>query len=553
MDYSINQNSNGSHLFFGRRLTSRPNKAREILDLVRKEQSSEQDIYSDAFARLKEENDRVSKISSTDVNQAYTKARKRFSAAEADLDTDKIRHAVKRVTKARRGRKRVKTLKNNFMATHSLDASKRTRKAYQTLSMVENLAQRRLWRAEQAYSQHRYPENLRAALNSLNDAKNATLNRLSSASYLILSRMPQFAPSDVLGRSIVKTDRGDRYPLEMVIDAEDPHCFGLMMKFPQKTWQRGQGAFSSSPLTFLLAAKKSNIFRQAFEATGSPFRQIARASVHNKSPKQLETVACWTTPKELQVIIEEYASLGKTLKDSDKDRLFKLSREVTEESALFTPQTAINRIADLELTPNQKVAALRAGADLTSNHVVRDLRSFGPTKDHDLLERLTPYYQAGLRNFIGRDAYGLTLLDRACTSDPFFSTKGRPLLAKELIKAGSDVNAENVHGKTALHRATETGNDNLVTILLEAEAERNKADAFGQTPTSLANVEAQVSSELSGLNDWNFNDLINPGNQSTSLPNPKRAAILSLMQDKPKLSSKRKNPFLDRGLSRRDR
>ncbi len=69
-----------------------------------------------------------------------------------------------------------------------------------------------------------------------------------------------------------------------------------------------------------------------------------------------------------------------------------------------------------------------------------------------------------------------------------------------LLKAGSDVNARNTVGETALHSAAKRGASALLSLLLESSADVNLLNTKNQTPLQLAieDKQAQAAAILSG-------------------------------------------------------
>jgi len=59
-------------------------------------------------------------------------------------------------------------------------------------------------------------------------------------------------------------------------------------------------------------------------------------------------------------------------------------------------------------------------------------------------------------------------------------------IAKSLIKAGSPVDAITREGKTPLHYAAHSGNPEMITLLLDANADATLKDANNQTPRAIA-------------------------------------------------------------------
>ena len=71
----------------------------------------------------------------------------------------------------------------------------------------------------------------------------------------------------------------------------------------------------------------------------------------------------------------------------------------------------------------------------------------------------------------------------------FAASVGRTDCVKRLLKAGANVNLKDQSGKTPLHAAIESNNENsneIVKILIEAKAELNVKDEEGKTPLSIA-------------------------------------------------------------------
>lgn len=73
-----------------------------------------------------------------------------------------------------------------------------------------------------------------------------------------------------------------------------------------------------------------------------------------------------------------------------------------------------------------------------------------------------------------KDAYGSTALNIACTF-------GKTDIAMELIKAGADINTRNADGGTALHTAAFFCRTEIVKALLEAEADKTVKNQYQST------------------------------------------------------------------------
>lgn len=76
---------------------------------------------------------------------------------------------------------------------------------------------------------------------------------------------------------------------------------------------------------------------------------------------------------------------------------------------------------------------------------------------------------------------GWTPLHYACGS-----SKSNAEIVRCLIKAGCDVNAKDVDGQTALHRACNIGHPEMVRLLLAAGADVETENDFGVTPLDIA-------------------------------------------------------------------
>jgi len=81
-----------------------------------------------------------------------------------------------------------------------------------------------------------------------------------------------------------------------------------------------------------------------------------------------------------------------------------------------------------------------------------------------------------------RNKMGFTALDGA-------AFKGSVPLAKQLVKAGADVNAANADGKTPLMLAALTGRTEMAKYLLEAGAKPDASDKDGTTALKLARTQ----------------------------------------------------------------
>ncbi|MDF2433864.1 MAG: uncharacterized protein JWP44_3495 [Mucilaginibacter sp.] len=93
-------------------------------------------------------------------------------------------------------------------------------------------------------------------------------------------------------------------------------------------------------------------------------------------------------------------------------------------------------------------------------------------KELNILEKLTP------KSANIKDEDGRTLLMHAILAED-----ADPFIVKLLIDKGSDVNIhESGERWTSLHFAARDQNEPVVRILLEAGAEADSADAFGNTP-----------------------------------------------------------------------
>jgi ankyrin repeat protein len=68
----------------------------------------------------------------------------------------------------------------------------------------------------------------------------------------------------------------------------------------------------------------------------------------------------------------------------------------------------------------------------------------------------------------------------------YTALRNKPLCMKTLISLGADLHITEVNGATALHGAAYHGNLDAVKVLMEAGADPNKQDNFGNTPLSLA-------------------------------------------------------------------
>ncbi|KAI1698738.1 ankyrin repeats (3 copies) domain-containing protein [Ditylenchus destructor] len=76
-------------------------------------------------------------------------------------------------------------------------------------------------------------------------------------------------------------------------------------------------------------------------------------------------------------------------------------------------------------------------------------------------------------------------------SDAVF--RGDEDIFKILVKHGADVNAHNIHGKSALHKAAEKGRVVAVKALIDLGAELEEKDKDGFTPLELAENKLKVT------------------------------------------------------------
>ena len=72
-------------------------------------------------------------------------------------------------------------------------------------------------------------------------------------------------------------------------------------------------------------------------------------------------------------------------------------------------------------------------------------------------------------------------------------------LARLLINAGAEVNAEDNEGSTTLHVAVDTKDERLVEALLDAGANVDKKDEYGNTPLHVLLMTAQIKTSLESI------------------------------------------------------
>ena len=75
-----------------------------------------------------------------------------------------------------------------------------------------------------------------------------------------------------------------------------------------------------------------------------------------------------------------------------------------------------------------------------------------------------------------------------------------------MIGKGADVNARAIDGHTPLHHAVESGNRDVVQLLLSVGAHIAAADAWGATPVSLARDDRSLLNVLLDGGDVNALD-----------------------------------------------
>ncbi len=93
--------------------------------------------------------------------------------------------------------------------------------------------------------------------------------------------------------------------------------------------------------------------------------------------------------------------------------------------------------------------------------------------------------------------------EKGLTPLQYTALRNKPLCMKTLISYGADLNITEANGATALHGAVYHGNLESVKILMEAGADPNKQDNFGNTPLSLAK-KTNNTSILALLSSNNF-------------------------------------------------
>ncbi len=85
--------------------------------------------------------------------------------------------------------------------------------------------------------------------------------------------------------------------------------------------------------------------------------------------------------------------------------------------------------------------------------------------------------------------FGLTPLHVATRS-------GNKTIARLLLEAGADVNAEDSVGRSPLFEACEQGEEELITLLLTFKASINQGDYFGTTPLQIACKKGQLKAAI---------------------------------------------------------
>jgi ankyrin repeat protein len=70
---------------------------------------------------------------------------------------------------------------------------------------------------------------------------------------------------------------------------------------------------------------------------------------------------------------------------------------------------------------------------------------------------------------------------------------------KIAIETGSDVNAANIRGQTAMHAAAYTGADTIIQFLADSRAEVDAKDSIGETAWSIAMAMVQRPNDKGGV------------------------------------------------------